>query len=209
MKKGILLLFAVLSIPITTYCQEDYVAPEPEIISPLLVNGKLFIDSFYKVKSELLIYTEVIQVDSLKKAELIKKVKNWASTNFVNLKEVLVSETDDQIVLNYITKSYFSKTLGIKSFISWYIRLVIEFKDGRFKMSYYDDGNTFIPGSQYAPTVGSRSYHFKDYFKDYHETKVAYKPNTSGLIALHDGIINTSLSVKSYIQKQESKKSDW
>lgn len=209
MNKVLFVLFTVLSFPITTYCQEDYVAPEPELISPLLVNGKLLIDSFYKDKTELLIYTEVIQVDSLKKAELIKKVKNWASTNFVNLKEVMVSETDDQIVLNYITNSYFQKTLGIKSFIGWYIRLVMEFKDGRFKMSYYDDGNTFRPGSQYAASGPARSYHFNDYFKNIHETKVAYKLNTPGFLAVHDEILNTTLSVKSYIQKQESKKSDW
>ena len=90
--------------------------------SPLLIDGKLNIDSFYKDKSELLIYTEVVQVDSLKKEVLIKKVKNWASTNFVSLKEVMVSETDDQIVLNYITNSYFQKTLGVKSIRGWYSR---------------------------------------------------------------------------------------
>ena len=177
--------------------------------SPLLVDGKLNIDSFYKEKSELLIYEEVVQVDSLKKEELIKKVKNWASTNFVSLKEVMVSETDDQIVLNYITNSYFQKTLGVKSTRGWYIRLVIQFKDYKFKMSYYDDGNTSTPGSQYAPPVSSRVYYFKDYFKNDDGIKVAYKINTPGFIAVHESITNTSLSVKTYIQKQESKKNDW
>ena len=177
--------------------------------SPLLIDGKLNIDSFYKDKSELLIYTEVVQVDSLKKEELIKKVKNWASTNFVSLKEVMVSETDDQIVLNYITNSYFQKTLGVKSTRGWYIRLVIQFKDYKFKMSYYDDGNTSTPGSQYAPPVSSRVYYFKDYFKNDDGIKVAYKINTPGFIAVHENITNTSLSVKTYIQKQEPTKNDW
>ena len=177
--------------------------------SPLLIDGKLNIDSFYKDKSELLIYTEVVQVDSLKKEVLIKKVKNWASTNFVSLKEVMVSETDDQIVLNYITNSYFQKTLGVKSIRGWYIRLVIQFKEGKFKMLYYDDGNTFTPGSQYAPPVSSRTYYFKDYFKNVDGIKVAYKINTPGFIAVHENITNTSLSVKTYIQKQEPTKNDW
>ena len=96
--------------------------------------------------------SKVIEIPNKTQKELVTQFKNWASTSFVNLKEVIVSETDNQIVLNYITKtgSYF-KILGAKNpyFMNWYVRVVAQFKDGKMRIQFYDDGNVYKP-SQYT-----------------------------------------------------------
>lgn len=178
--------------------------------SRILVDGKLTIDSLYQDKDVLIIYSGILKYDTIPKAELIKRVKNWASTNFVNLKEVLVSETDDQLVLNYITSSYYIKVLGSKSPIEWYIRLVIQFKDGKIRCVFYDDGNVRMLGTQYSPFVSARTYKLKDYFKDDGGILIARKPNTPGLVSLHNSVLNTFESIKNELNKRESQKqNDW
>ena len=65
----------------------------------LLLSTTLFsqsfyhIDSLYQDKTNYLIYITVESIDSLTQDQLITKIKNWGGTNFVNMSEVLVSET--------------------------------------------------------------------------------------------------------------------
>jgi hypothetical protein len=112
--------------------------------------------------------SKVIEVPSKSQKELQTQFKNWASTSFVNLREVMVSETDNQIVLNYITKTpNYVKTLGMKVPMDydWYVRLVAQFKDGKIRVQFYDDGNVFKPGeySRYGnvPATPARSMFIK------------------------------------------------
>ena len=63
-------------------------------------------------------------------------------------------------VLNYIDKSFFIKYMG-KIPYSWYVRLVIQFKDGKIKCSYYDDGNELVPISQGIRSLKRREINFK------------------------------------------------
>ena len=89
--------------------------------------------------------TEIIKLDSSKVSTLKNKFKNVASTLFANLKEAKVSETNNQIVLNYVieTKS--------RPSTYWNVRLVAQFKVGKMRLRIYDEGNVFIPSSQYTP----------------------------------------------------------
>jgi len=173
--------------------------------SPLLIEGKLTIDSFYKDKGAFIIISEVAQFDSLNKATLIKKVKNWASIQFVNLKEILVSETDDQLVLNYIDNSFFSKSFGSRIQLNWYIRLVIQFKDGKIKCSYFDDGNALTSG-----VMGStRTIHLKDYFKEDDGKMIAVKHFKDGLLAIHQSLINSFDSLKKSLASDTVADNNW
>lgn len=110
----------------------------------------------FEVLETKLYKTYIIKLDTLKKNELKNMFKNVTSTQFVNLKEVMVSETDDQIVLNYIS------TTSSTPSTSWYIRLIAQFKDGKVRLLIYDDGNVFIPSSQYTPTWNARSFYVTD-----------------------------------------------
>jgi hypothetical protein len=207
MRKLLLALTLFIYTSIAAFSQET----EPEevkIANPLLVDGKLLIDSFFANKSEKLIYTGVLKFDSLTQKQLISKVKNWASTKFVSLKQILVSETEDQIVLNYIDGSFYSKSLGIKSYFEYYIRLVIQFKEGKIKCSYYDDGNVAVLPSKYQSFIEARTIFIPENFKEKKGLIVAKSNNVDGLLALKESIIRNFNSIKVDIDKKEINK-DW
>ena len=120
---------------------------------------------------EAKLYTsKVIEVSGKSQKELQNTFKNWAGTTFVNLREVMVSETDNQIVLVYIEKVPITMKVLLSNFNdvwSLYIRLVAEFKDGKMRVSIYDDGNAFRPGSysQYGsvPATQARTFYISSF----------------------------------------------
>jgi len=177
--------------------------------SSLLVNDKLPIDSLLENKDENLIISRVIEVEGLKKDELKNKIKNWGSTKFVNLKEVLVSETDDQLVMNYIDKSYYVKSGKYSVTVDWYIRLVIQFKDGKIKCSYFDDGNAFIPSSQYSASLSRGTYKLKTYFKEEDGVLNSTKMTTNGLLAIKESVMLNMKSLNDYVLKKEPTSKEW
>jgi hypothetical protein len=177
--------------------------------SSLLVNDKLNIDSLYSNKDELIIHSGVLEFEGLTREQLKTKIKNWGGTKFVSLKEVLVSETDDQIVLNYIDKNMFMKTLGIKMDYHWYIRLVIQIKDGKIRCQYFDDGNTYQPGGNGNIPMRSRSHYLRDYFKENDGIKTSQKIFTSGMVSLKEIIFSNLNSLKEGILKTDTPKENW
>ena len=150
MKK--LLVFSMVLVSFVSYGQDEEVVPT--------------IKKFEDITTYL--YTsKVIEVPNKTQKELNQQFKNWASTAFVNLKEVLVSETENQIVLVYIVEpiGYF-KMMGMKTYYPFkhYVRMVGQFKDGKCKVSMFDDGNVFSYGG-YAgnikmPDTQARTVHF-------------------------------------------------
>lgn len=128
---------------------------------------------------------------------------------FVNLKEVLVGETDEQLVFNYIDDNMFIKTLGLSNSYSWYIRLVVQFKDEKMRVQYFDDGNTFQPGSQYGPSLKARTYKLSNYFKESDGSMFAQKMFTPGMISLKQSIERNARDLEETIKSKEIKKDDW
>ncbi len=133
------------------------------IIISISVNSQncLTKDSVFQNISENLFISKVIEIDSVSQLDLIKKVKNWGALKFVNFKEVLVSETDNLLVLNYIT----SIPTGMST-SKYYTKLTIQFKDGKVKVSFFDDGNVYYPASQYASAVQARTIFISNSFKE-------------------------------------------
>lgn len=110
----------------------------------------------YEDLSSKLYTSKVIEFNGKSKKELQNTFKNWAATAFNNLREVMVSETENQIVLVYIIEvPVVQKLVGIKVTDIWplYVRFVAEFKDDKIRVSLYDDGNSlyayFPPRSVY------------------------------------------------------------
>lgn len=114
--------------------------------------------------------SKVIELSGKTQKELQNNFKNWAATSFNNLREVMVSETDNQIVLVYVEKVPVIMKVLLTTFnndYGWYVRMVAEFKDGKMRVSIYEDGNTFRPGeySKYGnvPAVSARSIFLSSY----------------------------------------------
>jgi hypothetical protein len=109
-------------------------------LTSIFSNAQMHVDSFYLDKSEFLIYNVIEVLDSMSQEQIGIKTKNWAGINFVNMKEVLVSETKEQLVFNYTTK-YSIKGIGQDIIFNHYIRMIIQIKDNKIKISMYDGGN--------------------------------------------------------------------
>lgn len=166
----------------------------------------IHVDSFYENQSNYLIHSKIISLDSMNKEEIIKGVKNWGGVNFVNFKEVLVSETSDQLVINYIEKSFFMETfLTGKVYWNWYIRLVIEVKDNKMRVQYFDDGNVAVTG-QYP--LAARAAHLRQYFKKEDNT-MCQKMFCQGFISLKKNITFSASSLETSLKKPLIKKDDW
>ena len=169
------------------------------------------VDSMYESKDEYLIFTRIIKLDdSISNAEIITRIKNWSGLNFVNPNEVLVNETNQQLVYNYITSFRASKTVSF----NWYIRLVISIKDNKVRLQYYDDGNVYRPaeraGSYVLPAVGARTSHLKGYFNKDEGTRCR-KAFNDWLPEFRLKIIASSVILEDSIRKntKQPSKDDW
>ena len=149
------------------------------------------VDSVYQNVTEKLILEKVFTIDSTSKPELIKNTKNWGGQTFANLKEVLVSETEDQLVFNYIESNYY------------YIRLIVKFKDGKVKVSFYDDGNV---SGVFAP----RSRFWTDWFEQKPVTceKSLYKREYLLITKYRENVVATSKRLENYLQNVKIKNED-
>ena len=176
-----------------------------------IINAQYQIDSLYQDKEQLLINQNVIIVDSVSREELINRIKNWGGVSFVNLKEVLVSETQDQLVFTYVTSGFYVKSMGITTPLDWYVRMVVQVKDGRIRVQQFDDGNTYRAGSYSGgvtvPATQARRYHLNDYFAD----GVARKMYNDGFIQFKAATLKTLNSLETAIKspKIESGKDEW
>ena len=164
---------------------------------------------FYKDVNSRLVNEKIIIFDSINKQELMNRFENWAGTSFRNYSEVRTSKTDNQITLLYVSNSM-------------YIIMNVEFKDYKIRLSFYDDGNVYIPssysGNIYIPGVAARSRHMINYFDS--DGVLEYKPG-NGMLNIKGRTASMIISYKTDIEKsiidientikQKSiiKKSDW
>jgi hypothetical protein len=102
--------------------------------------NSITINEIYEDVNKGLIETFIIEVKDKNQKQLLKDFKNWYSNYFVSLKTSLQSETEDQLVFNYIHTSYFKQgLLQIKSTQDHHLRLVVQFKDYKIRVQFFDD----------------------------------------------------------------------
>ncbi len=82
--------------------------------------------------------------------------------------------------------------------------MVVQFKDGRVKASFYDDGNVYYPPSQYAAAVAARTYYYTNAYKDA-ETTICEKGMAKATYQIHKsfkkGVLSTIGELKLSLQK--------
>jgi hypothetical protein len=174
----------------------------------LFLSNSLFsqikLEEFYDAPKDLIIYSKVYELDSLSQEEIFNRLKNWESTTFVDSREVVVSENKDQVVLVYSTNKFFIKVLGMRNYLPWYIRLVIQIKPGKIRCLFYDDGNVFRPGSYSGgisvPSTPARRNRLKDYMRN----GVSLKNQSDAYIEFRKHIILTGESLSNSIKNNKS-----
>jgi len=97
--------------------------------------------------------TAIIEIDSLDTSILKTRFKNVTSQLFVNLNEVITSETENQIILNFVLETKATPSTP------WTVRLTSEFKDSKLRLRFYDLGNKYIPSGEYSPTWKEGSFY--------------------------------------------------
>ncbi len=74
--------------------------------------------------------------------------------------------------------------MKIATSYNWYVRMVVQFKDGKARAQFYDDGNVYVPGeyNRYGsvPAVQARSMFVHNYTKKPENIKALHKPGTLG-----------------------------
>jgi hypothetical protein len=144
-------LTGVFAILTTGYCKSQ------EIVT---------IDSVYEKSDELRLFSKVIEFDSSESAANLKlKFKKWASLKFRNLSEVITSEIDDQITLNYIDYYIYDIGLGMSKKRGNYYNMVAQFKQGKIRILIFDDGNVYVPSTgQGTYPLQAHTTHYSDWF---------------------------------------------
>ena len=127
------------------------------------------VDSLFEDVSTSLLSSRIVETPGVNQAELKRRLLNYAGVMFRDVSKVLVSESDDQLVFNYVCSVSY-KSMGMPTVLKEHIRAVIQIKDERFRVLIYDDGNAFIPGtySKYgsSPSVAAHTWYFSSRFKD-------------------------------------------
>ncbi len=124
--------------------------------------NSLTINEIYEDVNKGLIETFIIEVKDKTQKQLVKDFKNWYSNYFVSLKTTLQSETEDQLVFNYIHTSYFKQgLLQIKTSQEHRLRLVVQFKDYKIRVQFIDDLKFVNYGDRDLVTNSSNKYFLK------------------------------------------------
>lgn len=179
--------------------------------SNILIGQEQFTkDSVYEKSEEYLIVSKVIDLDSNSSVEILKnKFKNWAGVNFRSYKDVLVSETEDQIILNFILSYNYDGNLGMVLENSHYYRFIVQFKKGKIRIKLYDDGNTV----SYNPPIAAHTYYMDKYFGWYEVLnnkglKKVYYRDIKELIATNKKfVINFETAMRKV--EEPDKKDNW
>lgn len=160
MKKGLLFLISSFFIS-SGFSQTNFDSKYQKLLN-LQEDNSININEIYEDVSKGLVETFIIEVKDKNQKQLIKDFKNWYSNYFVSLKTTLQSETEDQLVFNYIHTSYFKQgMLQINSSHDHHLRLVVQFKDYKIRVQFIDDLKFVNYGDRELVTNSSNKYYLK------------------------------------------------
>lgn len=205
------------SLILLLFCQiangQNNTYPEPTPIEPAMV---LYQKDIYQDSSTLTVFQQVIRTDSVGIAELKTRFKNWGAKSFVNLSQIMVSETDDQIVLVYIVNIPWAVKSAVFGTVSgnsgWYVRLVANFKGDRVRITQTDDGNVAIPPTASTPGLSARSRYLTSYFArtgKIDPNKSMNRQSYEMAIKWRNEILSTLVSCGNALTQPTVKTDDW
>ena len=123
------------------------------------------VNQVYDDVKSLTVVDTVFNVDSVTFKELKNRFDNWGGTTYNNYKNVKTSETENQVVIDYITSSF-----GV---LKMNVRLVAYFKDNKVRLKVTDMGNAYTYQASPAIPIQAKTYNIKSYF--YSNNQISYK----------------------------------
>ena len=126
----------------------------------------LHVDKIYDNASESIVIEKIINIDSTSTIkELKNKFNNWGGRNFLDYSKVKTLESDNRIVIDYITSDF--------GLLDMYVRLTASFKLGKVRIVIRDMGNVYKYNESPATPIPARTYKIKSYF--FRDNKITYK----------------------------------
>jgi len=126
----------------------------------------LHVDNIYDNASESIVIEKIINVDSTSTIkELKNRFNNWGGTNFLDYSKVKTLESDNRIVIDYISSSF--------GLLDMYVRLTASFKLGKVRIVIEDMGNVYKYQESPALPIPARTNKVKSYF--YKNNQITYK----------------------------------
>lgn len=179
----------------------------------------LSINQIYQDVGSYLILEKVIVFDStMNQKEVMNGFENWAGETFRDYENVKTSKTENQITLTYIS--------DLQGETKMYVNLIVEFRENRMRIRFYDDGNSYVPAvysgtTKISNAVQSRTFHLKSYFGTNDEIVYNTTANffnvkektVTMLVSFHSKLTATAYEIESYIKSYKgtnnTTKSDW
>lgn len=160
MKNGF--LFVILSLIFFNGFSQSKSDSKFQKLLNLELENSINVNEIYEDVNKGLVETFIIEIKDKNQKQLVKDFKNWYSNYFVSLKTTLQSETDDQLVFNYVHTSYFKQgLLQINSSHNHHFRLVVQFKDYKIRVQFIDDLSFINYGDKELITNSSNKYFLK------------------------------------------------
>ena len=170
---------------------------------PLFAQNQ-FIEDYFPTKDGRIFYQEVVEVDSSKSPNQIKKsAKKWAAYLFSNYDAALELEGDDFLIFKgYLVKGWTDDRQGAKN---WFT-LTVECKEGKFRYTLTNITCEYYVHAKWL----SLDYvvHYKEAVEDliqYSDHELPSRKNKYNKYRkeygdyLHTGFSNMTLSLKKYI----------
>lgn len=140
---------------------------------------------------------QILKMDSMSAKQLYDKTIKWVNASYRKPSEVLVEDAPgERIRLNAFMKdAYFIKQLGQKLYYDIYYTFLIEFKEGKMRVSFTPE--------QIMADGRKALFTYKTFFKEDGSVRPAYKDAPPSLNENVNGLVRSLLD--SFIEK----KSDW
>lgn len=143
-----------------------------------------------KVSSEnQIIIDSIITIDSIPNTEIYNGIKKWASSNFKNIKEVMIFDSPEEIQYRYIQDIDNGSTL-----IPIYTTLTIKIKTGKIKLEF-----SKMSWAEYGTTYESVLIKNDGTFRD-------NKPSRNMIKSTED---NFKLTLQNILKNINSKNDNW
>tara|TARA_X000000950_G_C13654740_1_gene553257 strand:+ start:207 stop:782 length:576 start_codon:yes stop_codon:yes gene_type:complete len=166
----------------------------------------------YQIPDKDILGQFVIEHSGIDAKTAYSSVRKWASSAFVNTKEVTVSEGDDFIVYKPILKFFYSGAMNISTEAKFTAHTKFEFKDGRTRVTITDLPSLYISGASSASYIMWPHYTGKTKWPLEYKNKGSYKSyfrRFTDAIAERDKWINTIKSINFSGDSDSSSDDDW
>lgn len=159
----------------------------------LVVRNKIYLND------EGLIFEKIFEYKNLKPTDLIKIIKNWGGETYTSFKNVLVNETDNQLVIRYSNGNVYSPS---------YTKLIIDIKENKIRVRVYDEGLKNLSlyfQSIFTSDINKCCVNGSGEIKNRHSTYI------ENILSTYNKIILNPYQLNDYILKNQSikKEENW